>query len=262
MKKAILILTILFGSVMCINNDVQAQQINININIGSQPSWGPVGYDYVDYYFIPEMNVYYILGSRMFVYPEGRRWITARYLPYRYRHYDLYGMHKVVMVGGPHNPWIHNHRHYREYSKFRNHRGQHVIRDSRDIRYRDSRNNHATWYRENNSQRPVQTQRPVATTRPQNNSRPGNRPSSNVSTSTRPGSGSNMSNRSGYRTTSSDSKNSSTVRSSSDRNQKATNVSSRSTTVNSRSSSRNESKNNSSRTERSTSSRSTNSSRR
>lgn len=158
MKKIILIFALLVASAT-ISNTLQAQHINVNINIGSQPAWGPVGYDYVDYYYMPDIDVYYIVNSHMYVYPERGRWVTARYLPYRYRNYDLYGMYKVVLVGGPHNPWIHNSRHHRDYGRYRNYRGQTVIRDSRDHRYRDSRRNTAVWYRESPSPNRVRSDR-------------------------------------------------------------------------------------------------------
>jgi len=28
-------------------------QLNVNVNIGSQPLWGPTGYDHVNYYYLP-----------------------------------------------------------------------------------------------------------------------------------------------------------------------------------------------------------------
>lgn len=185
MKKLILIFAFLattFGGL------VQAQHVNVNINIGTQPAWGPVGYDYVDYYYIPDINVYYIVNSHNYVYRDGNRWITARYLPYRYRNYDLYGMYKVVLVGGPRDPWRHNSRHYNDYGRYRNHRGQVVIRDSRDVRYRDSRRNTSVWYRESSSPNRPHSGRDYQTTRPRdsNRDRDSNRENSRRSNETRP----------------------------------------------------------------------------
>lgn len=143
----------MIGGIAIANSDVQAQHISVNININSQPAWGPIGYNYVDYYYLPDINVYYIVNSHRFVYFDGRRWITTDYLPSRYRNYDLYGMYKVVLVGGSRTPWIHNKAHYREYGRYRNYRSQSVIRDSRSPQYNYSRNNHYPWYRESNQGR-------------------------------------------------------------------------------------------------------------
>ncbi|MDR0825110.1 MAG: hypothetical protein LBN74_08455 [Prevotella sp.] len=144
MKKFILAIALLIG-IASLNNKVEAQSINISINIGSQPSWGPVGYDYVDYYYLPDINCYYNVNAGLFYYLDRGRWFSARYLPYAYSHYDLYGMYKVVLVNIA-NPWMYNSTHYRDYERYRGYRNQYVIRDSRDDRYRVSRSNNIAWY--------------------------------------------------------------------------------------------------------------------
>ncbi len=144
MKKFIFAFALLIG-IASFNNKVEAQSVNISINIGNQPAWGPVGYDYVDYYYMPDINCYYNVNLGLFYYPDRGRWISARYLPYAYRHYDLYGMYKVVLVNTV-NPWRYNNVHYRDYGRYKGHRHQYVIRDSRDDRYRSSRNNKIAWY--------------------------------------------------------------------------------------------------------------------
>jgi len=85
-------------------------QVSLSINIGSQPQWGPRGYDHVDYYYLPDVDSYYYVPTRQFVYLRGNRWIHARNLPSRYRNYDLYGGRKVV-INSP-RPWL-SHNTYR-----------------------------------------------------------------------------------------------------------------------------------------------------
>lgn len=146
MKKYILAFALLLG-VTSFCYIVEAQNINISINIGRQPAWGPVGYDYVGYYYFPDIDCYYDVNLGMFYYMNRGRWISARYLPYAYRHYDLYGLYKVVL--NVRDPWRYHQTHYRDYARYRGHRNQIVIRDSRDMRYRDSRNNRVVWYSDN-----------------------------------------------------------------------------------------------------------------
>ena len=56
MKKIIfIILLCTFGLLSQKSN----AQISLKINIVSQPIWGPEGYDYVEYYYLPEIDVYY-----------------------------------------------------------------------------------------------------------------------------------------------------------------------------------------------------------
>lgn len=147
MKKFILTFALLIGVTSFYNStaSVQAQSINVNINIGRQPAWGPVGYNYADYYYFPEINCYYDVNVGMFYYVDRGYWVSARFLPYAYRNYDLYRLYKVVL--NVRNPWRYNHVHYRDYGRYRghNHR-QVVIRDSWDHRYNKSRKNYVKWY--------------------------------------------------------------------------------------------------------------------
>ncbi|MEO8416216.1 MAG: hypothetical protein ABI472_21320, partial [Ginsengibacter sp.] len=128
MKKILLISTILLGA-FCYKAE---SQVSVNINIGRQPVWGPVGYDYVDYYYLPDLDVYYDVPRGMFVYFNSGRWNFSAFLPARYGRYDLYNSYKVVI--NDRDPWLRN-RYYR--SRYEGYRGrpQLAIRDSRDNRY-------------------------------------------------------------------------------------------------------------------------------
>ena len=87
---------IVFGIVLFCASPVLAQ-ISINLNIGSPPKWGPVGYTDVQYYYLPDVEAYYDVPSSMFIYYERGAWVHRAYLPGRYRNYDLYSGYKVVM---------------------------------------------------------------------------------------------------------------------------------------------------------------------
>jgi hypothetical protein len=50
-------------------------QIKVNINIGSQPVWGPIGYDYARFYYLPDLDMYYDVNRREYLYNENNRWI-------------------------------------------------------------------------------------------------------------------------------------------------------------------------------------------
>ena len=146
MKKFLFALALLI-STASFYNSVEAQNINININIGRQPAWGPVGYDYVGFYYFPDIDVYYDVNLGSFYYFDRGRWISSQYLPYAYRHYDLYRLHKVVL--NVNQPWRYHHTHVRDYARYKGFRNQIVIRDSRDNRYHSSRNNRVVWYSDN-----------------------------------------------------------------------------------------------------------------
>jgi hypothetical protein len=123
-------------------------KININFNLNTQPGWGPTGYDYVEYYFLPDLDVYYSVPQHLYYYNENGQWISNSFLPYRYNSYNLYTAYKVVL--NEKEPWK-NDRIYREkYSTFRNRHDQESIRDSKDPKYFHNRynSNHKSWLQE------------------------------------------------------------------------------------------------------------------
>ncbi|MBA4317654.1 MAG: hypothetical protein C0412_04570 [Flavobacterium sp.] len=72
-------------------------QISVNVNLGLQPSWGPVGYSSVDYYYIPDVQSYYDVRTTQFIYLSNGAWIRSSRLPNQYRNYDLNRGYKVVL---------------------------------------------------------------------------------------------------------------------------------------------------------------------
>jgi hypothetical protein len=135
--KKLMVLAVLFFSIV-VSQGANAQlRVNVNLNIGNQPDWGPTGYDHVDYYYIPDMDVYYNVPQHLFIYAEGGRWIYARSLPPRYNGYNLYNSYKVV-VNKP-RPYLHADVYRREYGRYKGGHGpsQVVIRDSRDEKYKN-----------------------------------------------------------------------------------------------------------------------------
>ncbi|MFH1195384.1 MAG: hypothetical protein V1720_06705 [bacterium] len=120
-------------------------QVNINFNIGSQPTWGPTGYDYVEYYYLPDIEVYYYVPQHRFYYFERGNWKYSSNLPNLYSSYDFYNSYKVVV--NEHYPWR-NHKTYREkYSSYKGRHDQQIIRDSRDSKYFVNKNHpqHNKW---------------------------------------------------------------------------------------------------------------------
>ena len=131
MKKLFLVLLVGIGSI--ISKPVTAQ-VSLNINIGSQPTWGPVGYDYVEYYYLPDIETYYYVPRRQFVYLSNGKWIFATALPTRYRSYNLYSGYKVV-INQP-RPYLHFSTHKSTYAKYKRNNGRQVIiRNSNDPKY-------------------------------------------------------------------------------------------------------------------------------
>jgi hypothetical protein len=133
MKKIIIAAAILVSG-FAFNNSAEAQ-ISLNVNIGSQPDWGPVGYDRADYYYMPDIDTYYSVPTHEYVYLNDNRWIRSRNLPSRYSNYDVYNNYKVV-INEP-NPWERNNVYRTRYANYKGRHDQVIIRNSKDVKYKN-----------------------------------------------------------------------------------------------------------------------------
>jgi hypothetical protein len=122
----------------------EAQVISIHINIDQQPAWGPTGYDYAEFYYFPELDIYFDVNRALFYWLSDRRWVSDVYLPLSYSNYDLYRMYKVVL-NQVSEPWRHNRLHRRDYARFRNNHSQVAIRQAKEHRYHKARSNTRAW---------------------------------------------------------------------------------------------------------------------
>lgn len=130
------------GIILLVSSSIEAQ-ISVNVNIGSPPAWGPVGYSSVEYYYLPDVQAYYDIRATQFIYFGGGRWIRSRNLPNQYRNYDLYNGYKVVLndYHGS-RPYSHYKEHKVKY--YRGYKGS----PQRTIGHRN--NNHKNYSNNNN----------------------------------------------------------------------------------------------------------------
>ena len=128
MKKLALIIG-LAGGVLSLH---ASAQVSVSLNIGSQPLWGPTGYDKAQYYYLPEYDAYYDVSHKQYIYWDNGRRATASKLPSRY-HADLYKTYKVVE--NERSPWKHHKDDMNKYNEYKGRHDQAVIRDSHDEKY-------------------------------------------------------------------------------------------------------------------------------
>jgi hypothetical protein len=108
-------------------------QVSVNFNIGVQPVWGPTGYDYAEYYYLPDIDCYYYVPQHRFYYFSRGRWIFGSSLPYQYRNYNLYNSYKVVV--NERDPWRNDATYRQKYASDKGRHDQQPIRDSKDSKY-------------------------------------------------------------------------------------------------------------------------------
>jgi hypothetical protein len=130
---------IIAGMLIFLAAPVKAQlSVGIGINISSQPTWGPTGYDNVQYYYLPDIDCYYYVPQHLFFFQSGGGWISSSNLPPQYAGYNLYGGYKVVI--NEDRPYMHDQDFRARYSSFKGRHDQPVIRDSHDSKYLAAKN--------------------------------------------------------------------------------------------------------------------------
>lgn len=152
MKKLFFLTALTIASFFIQSANAQLR-INIRANIGSQPVWGPSGYDYASYYYLPDIDVFYNVSRRQYVYQQRGRWIFSASLPMRYRSYNLYTGYKVVVNDD--RPYRNAAMYRNKYAGYRNQHDQENIRNSRDKKYYQIKGHpeHNNWQKNRNRRR-------------------------------------------------------------------------------------------------------------
>lgn len=122
MKKLIIAL---ISGIIILSTQSSKAQVSVNINLGLQPAWGPAGYDYVEYYYLPDIEAYYYVPRRQFIYLERGNWVYRSALPARYRSYNLYNGYKVV-INSP-RPYQYFSSHKAKYARYKGYNGKQTI---------------------------------------------------------------------------------------------------------------------------------------
>jgi hypothetical protein len=148
MKNKILLVVFLLGGFVFQKAAAQIR-VGVKINIGTQPAWGPVGYDHVDYYYMPDIDAYYYVPNRQYIYQERGRWRFTTSLPSRF-HYDVNTGYKVV-VNEP-RPYLQGDVYRTKYTGFKGRHDQEIIRNSQDSKYFENKGHpqHNKWVNDHN----------------------------------------------------------------------------------------------------------------
>jgi hypothetical protein len=142
MKKLFFLLALCLSVTFC---ETAIAQVTLRVNIDTQPIWGPVGYDHVEYYYLPDIDAYYYVPQHRYVYMESGRWISRSSLPQRYRNFDVYSSRKVVI--NEQKPYLRDQEYKTRYSLSNERSDQQSIRDSHDSKYFVNKNHpeHSKW---------------------------------------------------------------------------------------------------------------------
>jgi len=81
--KLVLIATLFFATIE------SKSQVSVNVNIGTPPVWAPSAPVEVAYYYLPDIEVYYDVPARRYIYLRNGRWFRSAALPAHCRGYNL-----------------------------------------------------------------------------------------------------------------------------------------------------------------------------
>jgi hypothetical protein len=152
MKNLLFIFVIVAGSLMC---KTTTAQISIRANIGFQPSYqSSQGYDQDDYFYLPDIEAYYNLGSQMYYYQNYGRWVCTSYLPSRYGNYNYSNLRRYSIRSS--RPYMRNNEYRNMYYRQARNYNQQAARDNNYGRY--SQNNDYSPYSQGRYYRGYQNQ--------------------------------------------------------------------------------------------------------
>lgn len=174
MKKSIIIASMLLLGILAGNIPSNAQ-VNVQINIGNQPGWGPTGYDYAQFYYFPDYNFYYDIIKEQYIIYRNSGWYYVNTISNSYR-FDPYNAYKVVV--NQNKPYLYNKTHKNNYAQYKGQGGQQpMIRDSKESKYYES-NGHPNYNGNNgrsnnvhNNNKSVETPKRESSNTKRNNSK-------------------------------------------------------------------------------------------
>ena len=75
------------------------------------PQWGPSYHDGTRYYYLPDIESYYDIYTREFIFLNQAQWIYSPYLPSIYPDFNLDNSFVVLVNSNIYQPWMH-HQYY------------------------------------------------------------------------------------------------------------------------------------------------------
>jgi hypothetical protein len=84
------------GIILLVSSTSNAQ-LSISLNIGTAPAYSNSTHINVGYYYMPDIQSYYDVRAKQYIYLERGNWKRSRNLPNQYRRYDINNGYKVAL---------------------------------------------------------------------------------------------------------------------------------------------------------------------
>lgn len=90
-------LKILVAGILLLATSVTKAQVSVDVHVGP-PVWAPAAPAAVQYYYLPDIGVYYDVPAERYIYLRRGAWVRTAALPARYHGYDLYHSRPVYLT--------------------------------------------------------------------------------------------------------------------------------------------------------------------
>lgn len=84
----------------------------------NSPTWGPSYYAGARYYYFPDIEAYYDLATRDFIFLNNGQWLFVQNLSPFYSYFDLHSSFIVIINRGVYQPWMHHHYYNSHYPRY------------------------------------------------------------------------------------------------------------------------------------------------
>ena len=116
------------------------------------PEWAPPVYRGARYYYMPDIETYYDLQNRDFVYLDNGQWLFSNTLPNAYAGYDLNNGFAVTLNANVYQPWFHHQYYISNYPRYY-YRNVYASADYRYVRGFNENESKPVFYRDEESAR-------------------------------------------------------------------------------------------------------------
>jgi hypothetical protein len=92
--------------------------ISTNAYNYENPAWAPPYYSGARYYYLPDIEAYYDMSNRDFVYLDHGQWLFSPSLPSVYASFDLFDCFIIVLDFNVFQPWQHHQYYVSHYPRY------------------------------------------------------------------------------------------------------------------------------------------------
>jgi hypothetical protein len=110
-----LLMSILTGCVTSLDSATNRSPVIVQYE---NPQWAPSYHSGVRYYYFPDLELYYDLSNRDYIFLNNGQWFFSRNLPPMYADYDLYNGFVISLNVKVYQPWRHHQFYVSNYPRY------------------------------------------------------------------------------------------------------------------------------------------------